>query len=333
MLRVDGTGVVNGCELRVIGMSRSGNHAVINWVLRQAPGRWCWLNCTEPRYAPFWCTRAFDDGSFHRVNYGGFDLGEEKLGRFSRRDWLVYSHEDVFLRVACSGEHEANHDAWVGRSARRRDVLVVRDPFNLFASRLRSFGEGGATAVHARIWKQHARQALGRVRLLRHDPVVVSYNRWCVDRGYRAALAARLGLPFTDAGREEVPAVNGGSSFDGRRFDGRAGSMAVAERWRGYVDDPAYRRVLDEGVVALAEAVFGRSEASEALRPAGAAGAGVARLRTHGDPACDARGRARRAADGAGDRRAARGVGPGEVRAAGRPGRELPGLADAAGGR
>jgi hypothetical protein len=44
---------LNRVEIRVIGMSRSGNHAIIDWVLSQARGRMCFLNCAEPGTNPF----------------------------------------------------------------------------------------------------------------------------------------------------------------------------------------------------------------------------------------------------------------------------------------
>jgi hypothetical protein len=43
----------NRNEWRAVGMSRSGNHAIIQWLLAQAKGRTCFLNCTEPKNNPF----------------------------------------------------------------------------------------------------------------------------------------------------------------------------------------------------------------------------------------------------------------------------------------
>jgi hypothetical protein len=31
----------------MVAMSRSGSHAIINWILAQAPGRTCFLNCAR----------------------------------------------------------------------------------------------------------------------------------------------------------------------------------------------------------------------------------------------------------------------------------------------
>lgn len=56
---------------------------------------------------------------------------------------------------------EHRHDADVSRSARRLEVLILRDPLNLFASRLAS-GIGDVSEQTAvRVWMQHARAFIG----------------------------------------------------------------------------------------------------------------------------------------------------------------------------
>ncbi|MEX0886888.1 MAG: hypothetical protein WD009_10665 [Phycisphaeraceae bacterium] len=248
---------VNGAEVRVIGLSRSGNHAILNWIYAQAPGRACLLNCVEGRLNPFATARPMEDGLPYRVNYPGFDPDAERAGRFSVKDWLIFSHEDAYLGNASSPEFERGHDALVGPSGRRVDVLVLRDPYNLFASRLRWGQCVISPGIAAQMWKQHAREYLGETRRLRHEPVLISYNRWVRDRDYRRRLARRLGLTFTDAGVREVAGCNGGSSFDGMRYQGRAHRMKVFERWRAYIDEPGFRRPFNEEVTELAREAFG----------------------------------------------------------------------------
>ena len=249
--------IINQTELRVIGMSRSGNHAIIQWILAQAPGRWCFLNCAEGKSNPFETARVMDDGEPYRVNYEGFDLERERQGDFTRKDWLVFNHEDAFLAHACSDAFEREHDAWVGPSRRRLDVLVLRDPFNLLASRLRALNFCEPVSVARRIWKQHARQFAGRPRRLRHGPVLINYNRWVAEMDYRRELAEQLGLPFTDEGVQDVAACAGGSSFDGLTFDGEARRMKVLERWRYYADKPHFWAIFDEQMIELSQQIFG----------------------------------------------------------------------------
>lgn len=264
---------MNRQEYRVIGMSRSGNHAVINWILSQTRGRTCFLNCTEPKFNPFRSARPLDDGRCIQVNYDGFDLDAELCGQFSDKDLLIYSHEDCFLGTIAKGPFEDNHDALVGPSLRRSDVLILRDPFNLFASRFRAgFGEvSSQTAL--RIWKQHAREFLGDRRYLRQPRVLINYNRWAAEKDYRRDVAEQLGLSFCDSSRQHVPAVGNGSSFDGRRYNGNAARMKLEERWKHYIHDRSYVEMFDADVRSLSQRIFGdvgfrSEEADRKLRKA-----------------------------------------------------------------
>ena len=248
---------MNEREYRVIGMSRSGSHAVINWMLAQARGRTCFANCAEPRWNPLQSARPLDDGRRILVNYDGFDLDAELRGEFSKKDNLVFSHEDCFLGTVATGTFEEQHDAMVGPSRERTDVLILRDPYNLFASRIRSgFGEV-SHAVAMRIWKQHAREFLGLRRYLRQRRVLVNYNRWRAERPYRRDLARQLGLRFHDARLHEIPPAGNGSSFDGQRFQGHAGRMRTHERWKHFAGDPCFAQLFDDDVHTLSAQIFG----------------------------------------------------------------------------
>ena len=259
--------VVNQTEVRLIGMSRSGNHAIAQWILAQASGRVCFLNAAEGRSNPFLTARAMDEGRpSYWTNIRTFDLAAEQRGEWCRKDLLLFSHEDGYLGRSCSAEFEQAHDAFVGASRRRVDVLILRDPFNLFASRLRCLWGLLTPRTTVKVWKQHAREFLRETRYLRHEPVVISYNRWCVDRDYRRRIAEALGLAFTDAGRRRVWPCNGGSSFDGRAYDGRADAMRVFDRWRHYADDPSFRRMFDAELCALSDRIVGPIPGTETLR-------------------------------------------------------------------
>lgn len=264
------TQLVNDREWRVIGLSRSGNHAVLQWMLAQLgeDDRYVFLNCTEGRHNPYTSARPMDDGCCFRTSIGDYDFDADARGAVVPKDHLIFSHEDSFLARACSRVFEAHHDAWVGRSRERSDVLILRDPYNLFASRLRNPTGLVPPRSAMRIWKQHARQFAERPRQLRHNPVLIVYNRWFSDREYRRHIAEQLGLPFTDAGRLEVPACNGGSSFDGMAYRHRADRMNVLRRWQHYVDVPAYTELFDASVMHLARRIFGGqvSEAEAAIR-------------------------------------------------------------------
>lgn len=249
---------VNETEIRVVGMSRSGNHAIVNWILAQWPGRTCFLNCAEPGWSPFVSARPrTPELSGWRAPYEDFEIEAERAGRLSRKDLLIHSYEDTFLGPFAKAENEARHDEWVGRSRRRVDLLILRDPRNLFASRLASGYGWLDDELVARVWSQHAREFLGLRRNLRQERLPVSYNEWVGSFAYRHRVAEALGLEFDDSAAHKVPAAAGGSSFDGTAYDGCAEQMPVLQRWHGFAGDERFNRMLTPTVRELSDRIFG----------------------------------------------------------------------------
>jgi hypothetical protein len=267
--------IVNNNELAVVGLQRCGQHALIHWVLAQARGRRVFLNDVVALEDPF---TSFSTGEIETRGFWRFDLAAERAGRHARKNWLIFNYEDMHPGQPFRPAFEARREEWLGASARRFHLLVLRDPFNFFASRLRwarspSAGwskrpltSDVARAALVELWKAHAREFLGDTRLLPEEKVVVSYNRWVGERDYRRALAARLGLRFSDRGRSHVPDYGPGSSFDGRRFHWRAGRMRVLERFRHFEQDAFFRAIFDDAeLLDLSRRAFGHVPGSEVL--------------------------------------------------------------------
>lgn len=275
---------INEIELRIAALRRSGSHAVVQWLLRQLPGDGCFLDNCAPGEDPHASCYLPDSLGM------GLDLASFRsppTARTARRKhapkaFLIHNYEDRDLARVFSAAAESAHDGWVGSSARRVDLLVLRDPWNNLASLLR-WARGGvhpiaeaSVAAAARRFKGYAREVLGETRLLRHEPTFVLFNRWIAEREYRQALAARLGLPFTDAGIDDVARwgpTAWGDSFDGLTYDGRAREMALAERFRWCAGDPFYRGLFDAELVELSERVFGVIPGTEEIAEGARAGA------------------------------------------------------------
>jgi hypothetical protein len=256
---------MNSVEIRLAALRRSGSHAVVHWLLAQLPGRGVFLNSCKPEENP--CTSCYRGDSVA----GGFDLDRTP----EPKDFLLYNYEDRELAAVFSDAFEAAHDRWLGPSARRFDLLVLRDPWNNLASLLR-WARGAvhpisldSVARAARLWKGYAREVLGETTFLRHAPTPVLYNHWVTDPVYRKELAGRLGIPWTDAGREQVAPwgpTTWGDSFDGLAYDGRAGEMPVLERFRWCADDPFYRALFDAETAELSDQIFGPIPGTAELR-------------------------------------------------------------------
>lgn len=268
-------GPPNDCEIRIVALRRSGHHAVINWVLHQINGRYAFLNDCRAGTNPFVsCRRSSSRYRAPLSQHNHMWWWQEAAGRHSKRDFLLYNYEDQTPEEVGTVEAEANRERWVGRSLRRFDMLIMRDPYNLLASKLRwAYGERYQPSLDSlfatrEAWKAHCREYLGETAFL-PDRLNVSYNAWFTDRGYRKALADTLGVRWTDRGMQEVarwgPTV-WGDSFDGLKYDGRAAEMKVLDRWRAYAEDPTFLRLVDdEELVTLSERVFGRLPGTEDL--------------------------------------------------------------------
>ncbi len=262
---------VNQNELRITGISRSGNHAVINWILAQIKNlRYCFLNCAEPKHNPFTSARPLgtEKGSIY-TNISEFSEADEKRGSFSQKDYLIYSYEDTFLGPLGNPLFKKHHDKWVGSSSSQKDVLVLRDPFNLFASRIKAgflltdtpHRRGQVSwKVLKRIYKQHAREFLGEKNSL-GKKVLINYNRWVTDREYRKQISDELELEFLDDGFYELSRVAGGSSFEGTSISAEKLHEKIENRWKNYQHSPEFWKLFDEEIAELSLQIFGETEA------------------------------------------------------------------------
>lgn len=230
---------------RMLGMRRSGNHAVMNWMLAQMPGKTALLNNMQHHPPQF--TR------HKKIQIKG-------LGRTN----LLVSHEDrpledFFLRY---------NEKHFGKSKEKYTLLILRDPYNWLASWYAwqddlgvRFRQDEVFRNHTiSLWKKYARLYIkwsgGESHDANQKQVPVNYNRWTVDVEYRRELAHTLGLPFSDKGREKV-SINGyGSSFSGTAFNRKASGLKVLERWKVFQDDPHYHALFDSEMIALAKQIF-----------------------------------------------------------------------------
>lgn len=270
--------MINKNEIRFFGMQRSGNHAIINWIIRQTKGSLYFLHAVGlARYNsqnPYQAMEEFEHWASgvqvaRLTFYDNEDTAaatqtiyyEDILGRFSKKEYLLYTYEDRSITEILSENNEKYHDQWLGTSEQRYDMLLLRDPFNLFASRFMARewlnGIQDTDKVKA-LWKQYAKEYLGITKILPNTRIVVNFNLWVESRSYRQILAESLGLHFTDEGLEEMPAHFPGSSFDGNNFNNRAQEMALNERWKFYQSDALYRAIFrDDELIELSNRIFG----------------------------------------------------------------------------
>jgi hypothetical protein len=261
----------NDLTIWVYHLKRGGGHAIVNWIARNLDRQVFHLNNA---FSKPWKARWRGEKIFRRITepdrYGGpgqrlfnvdlpTDAGWREVARMPK-DVLLTNVENLRLeRVPEVPLLGSGAEKLIGRSRHTMTLLVLRDPFNTFASvwhgkrRMRNRLHG----FYRSQWKVYAREFLGESTFLPDDTVKISYNSWFADDEYRAGLAGRLGLEDGDRGRDEISQDGGGSSFSGRHFHHRAREMEVLERWRHFADDPDYLAAFDGETVELSRRIFG----------------------------------------------------------------------------
>lgn len=235
-------------EIRFFAMMRSGQHAIINWLLAQLP------------------EHSFVNDPLHPINW------IHGKAKFSKPDdlFLVYNVEDRFILSGIKECEEKLYDHSEERDGEIINVLILRDPFNMFASRYSretnrkklttgekqheeimecswSPLEGWTSKKAVECWKSHAKEIASPTVI----NLIINYNQWVLNEDYRQSLAKFFGVEFNDVNYNIQAVVQGeGSSF-------RKNDSKVLKRCKKYIYDSHFMSLFDEETIELAQGIFG----------------------------------------------------------------------------
>lgn len=226
---------------------RSGHHAIANWLFEQCEGNTVFINRILGRVSHY--------ESF-RSTFPTW-----------KPDAFIYNFEDETPQQALEmwSQYQSIFDLGKDKIV---DVLILRDPYNLFASRVKmediilkagktnTSPVGAFTEAAFHTWKIFAFEFLRQTSNL-NNPVCINYNKWVTSIEYREEIANALGIDFTDEGVNIVPAFGGGSSFDSQDYQNRALDMQVNERYLNYINFRWFRKLFDKETEQLSKAIFG----------------------------------------------------------------------------
>lgn len=240
---------VNEELFQFCGVQRSGNHAVINWIISQEKSKTCFINGVFPLGNP-WCEN-------WGLSYRNFDYWPESRdvsGALVSKQLLLCSYENRSLEEI--SKDLENLATYVGKSKDRRTILILRDPYNTFASWLKVGWQ--VTPKIIELWKHYAREFLGETNCLPEPKVMINFNHWFLNQEYRHQIAKQLDLKFTDNGLDTITHHGGGSSFDKQGLDGKARELKVLKRFQSFATEPSYIKIFkDRELHELSVAVFG----------------------------------------------------------------------------
>ena len=241
----------SGRVLRVYGMRRSGNHALIDWIMRNAPGgNGIFLNDCRPQTDPVQSSRGitvFENGA--EVELRGVP---RKLRAAGITPFTVVSYED---RTPPENRKRLY-------AAPETCVVIYRNFLHWSASLLRKIqgNDGYGPLDRARIMgKSLCTYGDMLDTLARPDIVPLCYDAWKEDDAYRKAALARLDLPGVDLSLGRVQRYGGGSSFQGQ--DAQTQDLGTSERATQMADDHEYQMLLwtaarDDRFIARLKTVF-----------------------------------------------------------------------------
>jgi hypothetical protein len=228
-------------KLLIIALSRSGHHAVINWIASQLPGTTFHHNNCNENFRP---TQTKNYGNGEPINH-------------------IWNFEDFNLEGCNEIIKESDFD---------QILLVMRDPFNWMASclkkgtwhanlrslQVKQFNDTdwycpwfSRTMSRYKMYLQYAAQ------IERHENYLekfldINYNKWVKNINYRKELAKKIGFEFTDKGIDFIPKFGGGSSFGSETIK----DLDVLNRWKYYKDDPSYWKLLDDEFIEFSRRYF-----------------------------------------------------------------------------
>jgi len=205
-------------KICMLGIRRSGNSPIRNWITEQFEGSRQFINATP-------------DIMSH-------------LDQFEEKDFVISFEEmppQLLEQVECD-----------------KKVLILRDPFNLAATRVKHYdlmssGKKWVSPNAIALWKMYAEEFIKP----KSDFICINYNRFLTDIEYRKEISKELGGKFSDESLDFVDDNGQGSSFDGMDFDGNAREMPVFERWKAYADVEAFRELFTPEIIKLSKEIFG----------------------------------------------------------------------------
>jgi hypothetical protein len=238
--------IIKSKIIHFIGMARSGNHAVINWILQKHDNP-IFLNNRNDVNSPFL--------KLHQNNYD-----DEQIMLTQDYNLMVISSEfdslEKYLKLKWELKNESK------KIIPMNDILhifIVRDPFNLFASRMshvRPYAHIKNIKKFCEEWKTYAREFLGITNYI-PNKLPISYNKWFSNKRYRRKLTKTIGGSDVDS-VNNITSYGNGSSFDKMKFNGKANQMKVLERWKHYARNELFLEMLeDKELMKLSNKIFG----------------------------------------------------------------------------
>lgn len=222
-------------RMRVLGIRRTGQHAIINWILRNCgrPDTVFLNSCTMRRSAMRTCGQSELSGRFAKKGYP-LKRALEAFLTPEKRPFVLISYEAGFEEGKLTPNFpDAEFD---------HEILVTRSFVNWlpsFIRLMRLMNRGSAPEaldISNGIVFEMMRFKAHLLAAQDTDHLVVCFDKWATSPSYRRQKLAALGLDELEAGLGELQRYGGGSSFSALKTP--ADELTLTMRWQTMADDP-----------------------------------------------------------------------------------------------
>ena len=222
-------------RMRVLGIRRTGQHAIINWILRNSGcANTVFLNsCTMRRSAIRTCGQSELNGQYAGKGYP-LKRALEAFLTPEKHPFVLVSYE--------AGYHEGELTPHFPDADFNREILVTRSFVNWLPSFIRLMRvmnpQSGPHALDISngIIFEMMRYKAHILAALATPNVVISFDHWAMSAAYRRDKLAELGMAQVDNGLGKIQIYGGGSSFSG--LDAPVEGAALTRRWKSMLEDP-----------------------------------------------------------------------------------------------
>lgn len=231
---------------KFFGLQRSGNHAILNWLIGLDQGNTLFFNLVRPGKdlleEPSGISLPEGTHAYATRVDGKRVLQHEYLEWFEKNGGrLLLSYENYPIEKFSAGQLNRPVFERFGRSVEEKNLLVLRNPFNMLPSAekmgRRTMMENGwdekwlldVLNRRLQLWKSYAFLHLNPVSVTKGQFVTFVFDRWVSDKGYRDAMADRLGYVNHDRFLDFVSDAGKGSSFSGDKV---VNKNDVLNRWK-----------------------------------------------------------------------------------------------------
>ncbi len=206
----------------LLGIHRSGNHGVINWLIGNLSGKITHINALHhdnllPEF--FFSNSNEKVDSDETIIKDGINYSEREWINFHDSDWLIISMESVRI-----SRMKKQIETFVNQT-QCKSILLLRDPLNnaasMFKIRMSRGHDFNSTKSSVgsvlTCWNEHASEMVNEKKLWSSK---ILFNLWNKDRKFRDEIMADLNLENTDINFGKISG-HGKSSFDQKVKDAR----------------------------------------------------------------------------------------------------------------